>query len=295
VRVAGGDDREPVAVVLHALEQLDDRLGAEVALAVGAHETVGLVEEQHAVERAVDDGGGLRRRLADVARDEVLARDLDDAVARQQPEALVEAPEQPRDGGLAGAGAALEDEVQRDLHGLQAGGPAQRGDPQQLGQAVDLGLDRGEADQRIELGEHRVVAGLVEAQRRRIGRGRAGPALGGGVGAGGGRRRSDVGGVDVAVAVAVAGRGRRPVGPQRVERLARRSHDLLAAAGRRVLGHLDRGAQARLGVGAAREPAQRLGAREVRVGDRIERRPDRGGQRDRLVERRQRTLVLALV
>jgi hypothetical protein len=81
---------------------------------------------------------------------------------------------------------------------------------------------------------------------------------------------------------------------QLLERLTGRLGDVVAPLDRRVLGHGDRRPQARLGVGPAAEPAQRLGARDVRVGDRDERVAERRGERDRLVERRQRLFVAAL-
>ena len=53
VGVAGDDDRQVVAVVLHQLDQLGDGLGPEVAAALG-RQRVGLVDEQHAAERLLE-------------------------------------------------------------------------------------------------------------------------------------------------------------------------------------------------------------------------------------------------
>ena len=62
-----------------------------------------------------------------------------------------------------------------------------------------------------------------------------------------------------------------------------------------MLGRGDREAQALLGVGAAPEPAQRLGTRDVDVRGPGEARADLGGDGDRLVERCERAFVGALV
>ena len=75
--VARGDDRQVVAMVLHQLDQLGDGLGAELAAPLH-RQRVRLVDEQHATDRALDGGLDLERGLADVAGDEVGARDLDE-------------------------------------------------------------------------------------------------------------------------------------------------------------------------------------------------------------------------
>ena len=53
VRVAGDDDGEIVAVVLHELDERVDRLAAEVVLAA-ARQRVRLVDQQHAAERRLE-------------------------------------------------------------------------------------------------------------------------------------------------------------------------------------------------------------------------------------------------
>jgi len=89
-------------------------------------------------------------------------------------------------------------------------------------------------------------------------------------------------------------RPRRPRA-QRIERAATGERDLVARLQRRVLGGGDRGAQARLGVGAASQPPQRLGARDVDIGGGVVGRAEVGGRGERLVEGRKRALVGALV
>jgi hypothetical protein len=61
VLVAGQDDHQLVAVVLHHLQQDVDRFLALVPGVAGAVQVVGLVDEQHPAQRTVQDPLGLRR------------------------------------------------------------------------------------------------------------------------------------------------------------------------------------------------------------------------------------------
>ena len=74
VLVAGEDHDQVVALVLHHLQQDLDRLLPVVALVLGPVEVVGLVDEQHAAHRLLQHLLGLRRGVADVLADEVVAR-----------------------------------------------------------------------------------------------------------------------------------------------------------------------------------------------------------------------------
>ena len=109
-RVAGGDQGEVVAVVLHVLDDGVDRLPAEVLLAA-ASEGVGLVDQQRPAERRLEHGSRLRRRLADVAGDEVGSIGLHEVALGHQAEAAQDLAEQPGHRRLAGARVAGEDEV----------------------------------------------------------------------------------------------------------------------------------------------------------------------------------------
>jgi len=73
-----------VAVILHALEERLDRLRAEVARLVPSRERVRLVDEEHAVERALHGTVGLERGRPDVLADEPGAIDLDQVAALEQ-------------------------------------------------------------------------------------------------------------------------------------------------------------------------------------------------------------------
>src|SRR6266511_4398238 len=152
-RIAGDDHDEAVAMVLHPLQQRLDRLRAEVLPArVAARERVRLVDEEHAVERALDRAVRLDRRRADVLADEPGAIYFDEMAALEQSHRAVHLREQARDRRLARARVAEEDEVlaRRDLREpvlLPA-----RLHLEERGQRTHLLLHRFEPDQRVELG-----------------------------------------------------------------------------------------------------------------------------------------------
>ncbi len=62
LRVTGHDDNQPVAIVLHSLEQGFDGLGAEILAVLG--QAVSLVNEQDAIQCRVNHRVGARRSLA---------------------------------------------------------------------------------------------------------------------------------------------------------------------------------------------------------------------------------------
>ena len=136
------------------MTSVGDGLGAELATPL-LRQRVGLVDEQHATERPTDDLLDLERRLADVARDEIGPRDLDELAAADDPDAAVQPGDDPRDGRLAGAGRPGEDDVEALVDGRQAGRLALGVEHLDGDQAPDRGLDRDEADERVELGEDR--------------------------------------------------------------------------------------------------------------------------------------------
>ena len=135
------------------------------SLLAAAGEGVGLVDEQRAAERRFEDRSRLRRRLADVAGDEVRAIGLDEMALRHESEGAQDLAEQAGDGRLAGAGIAREHEVVAGLQRRQLPLGAQLLDAQQAGQATDVGLHGVEADEVVELGEQ-----LLDRARRRAAR-----------------------------------------------------------------------------------------------------------------------------
>ena len=109
---------EPVRTLPELQAELDSLIGLEtvkeqVHALVADRERIGLVDEEHTVERATDHAVGLDRRHADVLADEPGPVDLDEVAAPQQSHGLVHLGEQPRDRRLARAGIAEEDEVLR--------------------------------------------------------------------------------------------------------------------------------------------------------------------------------------
>ena len=165
-RVAGGDQGEVVAVVLHVLDDGVDRLPAEVLLAATS-EGVRLVDEQRAAERRLEHGSRLRRRLADVAGDELRSVGLHEVALGHEAEGAQDLAEQPGHGRLAGTGVAGEDQVVARLQRRQLAVVTELLDAQQAGQPAHVGLDRLEADEIVELGEQL----LDRAGRREVGGG----------------------------------------------------------------------------------------------------------------------------
>jgi hypothetical protein len=111
--VAGEDHHQVVALVLHHLQQDLDRLLAVVALVLGPVEVIGLVDEQHAAHRLLEHFLGLRRGVADVLADQVVARHRDQMALAHIAEPMQDLGHAQRDRGLAGAGVAGEAHVQR--------------------------------------------------------------------------------------------------------------------------------------------------------------------------------------
>src|SRR5207245_8741986 len=122
-----------------------DRLGTEVlARLAAAREGVRLVDEEHAVERALHGAIRLQRGRADVFAHESRTIHLDELAALEQSHRAVHLREQPRDRGLTRAGIAEEDEVlaRGDL-----------GEPMRLPPRLNL----QERDARAPLLPHRLV------------------------------------------------------------------------------------------------------------------------------------------
>ena len=199
--VAGQDDDQVLAVVLGPLEQGLDRLDAEpVGLAVTlVDQAVGLVDEQHPAQRAVDQLVGLDRGRAQVLADQVGPVRLDHLGHLQQAERVEDLGQHPGHGGLAGAGRAQEDEVPHRLVGGDTGHGPPPGGLDGGRDRADLLLDRGQPDHRVQFG-HGVLDRDLRTRPRSGGLVVAGAVLG--VGQRGGLGRV---GPDAAVASAVAG------------------------------------------------------------------------------------------
>ena len=119
------------------------------------------------------DGLHLERGLADVARDEIGPRDLDEVAAADQADAAVQPGDDPRDRRLARARVAREHDVQARAHLGECLGAPFGIEQVDREQPPDRGLDLGQADQGVELGQDR-LGRLGDDHGRRPGR-RRGP------------------------------------------------------------------------------------------------------------------------
>ena len=157
--IARDDHHEAMAIVLHPLEERLDCLRPEVQPLVTRCKRIGLVDEEHSVERPPDRAVGLDCGHADILTHETGAIDLDEVAALEQAHRAVYLGEQPRHRRLAGAGIAEEDEVLRG---------------RDLGEAVPLplGLHLQEGNERPHLFLHGFEAGqrveLVLQLRERL-------------------------------------------------------------------------------------------------------------------------------
>ena len=163
--VAGQDDDEPVAVVLGALEQRLDRLVAEpvaVPFAV-VDQAVGLIDEQHPTQRLIDQFVGLDGGGAQVLAHQVSALRLQHGRRFQQAERVVDLGDDPRDRSLARSRRAKKNEVLHGLVGLVPGLRTPARGLDRRGQLMDLVLDPGQADHRVQFGH-----GLIDGDRGQI-------------------------------------------------------------------------------------------------------------------------------
>ena len=160
--IAGDDDHEVVALVLHLLDQGVDGLGAVLV----TRQAVGLVDEQDPTLRRLHHLGRLHRGLPEVAGNQLTAVDLHELTLGEQAEGAIDAADEPGDGRLARARVPDEDEVPGDRRGLEPGLLALGLDLEQGHLPVDLGLDRAQADEAVEVGEQ-----LFQALRLGLGLG----------------------------------------------------------------------------------------------------------------------------
>ena len=163
VGVAGEDHDEIVALVLHHLQQDLDRFLAVVALVLRPVEIIGLVDEQHAAHGLLQHFLGLRRGVADILADEIVARDRDEMAFADIAERVQDLGHAHRDRRLAGAGIAGEGHMQRRRLGGEADALAHPIDEQQRCDLADTGFDRLQANElAIKFVENRADMGVGE-------------------------------------------------------------------------------------------------------------------------------------
>ena len=163
VLVAGENDDQVVALVLHHLQQDLDHLLPVVAFVLGPVEVIRLVDEQHAAHRALQHLLGLGRGVADVLADEVVARHRDEMTLAHVAQAMQDLRHLLRHRGLAGAGIAGEAHVQRRRRSRESQRCPRPGHDQVGGDFADALLDRLQADQfAIERIEHVLHVGIAQ-------------------------------------------------------------------------------------------------------------------------------------
>ena len=174
VLVAGQDDDQVLALVLHDLEQDLDGLLTVVALVLRPVQVIGLVDEEHPAHGALEDLPGLRRGMPHVLADQLLAGNGHQVPAPGVTEPLKQFGHPERDRGLAGARAAGEAHVQVRPRRHEAEPGPLRVYQEQRGNLPDPGLDRGQPDQLavqgIQDGVHAgVLPGLQKVDRPTLG------------------------------------------------------------------------------------------------------------------------------
>mgnify|MGYP003693662831 CR=1 FL=1 len=100
VAVAGEDHHQILALRFHHLQQDLDRLLAVVAFVVRPVQVIGLVDEQHAAHRLLQDLLGLRRGVADILPDQFVAGDRHHLAAAHEAEPVQDAGDPQRHRGL---------------------------------------------------------------------------------------------------------------------------------------------------------------------------------------------------
>ena len=192
VLVARENHDELVPLVLHHLKQDLDRLLAEILAVIGLVERGSLVDEQHPAHRAVKHPPGLRRRLAHILADEVVAHGVHKLSLLQVAELVQQAGHEQPDRRLSGAWGAGEAHMQIGPGRHQAEPLPHPVDEKERTDLLHLLLHRYQADQlAVERGEH-VVDGRGLALggegdhrvRRKLGAPARGLAALAGIGAG---------------------------------------------------------------------------------------------------------------
>ncbi len=145
--VARENHGEIVALVFHHLQQDLDGLLAVILLVLRTIEIVGLVDEQHAAHGALQHVLRLRRGVADVLADEVIARHRDEVAFANITEAMEDARHSHRHRRLAGAGVAGKSHVKRRRCRGEARAFSRSGDEQERSDLANPPLHRREPDE----------------------------------------------------------------------------------------------------------------------------------------------------
>ena len=153
-------------MVLDPLDQRVNCLKAEAVL-TAAVEGVGLVNEQHAAQRALDDRVRQRGRVADIAAHQIGAGDLHELAAAQCADGLQVLGQYAGNRRLACAGVSGKDHVHVDLGNLHALSLAALLCLHVFGDVTHITLDFIQADDAVQLSLHRVhIAAVLLGQQR---------------------------------------------------------------------------------------------------------------------------------
>ena len=160
-------------MILNALDQRVDGLQPKAVL-TAAVESVGLVNKQHAAQRALYDRIRKRCRMAHIAAHKVCAGDLDQLAAAQRTDGLEVFCQNAGNRGLAGAGVSGEDHVHVDLGHLEALRLAALLGLHIFGNVAHIVLDLVQTDDGIQLRLDCVhIAAVLLGQQRQQVNGRA--------------------------------------------------------------------------------------------------------------------------
>ena len=135
----------------------DDRVDRASAEAAALPETIGLVDDEHLALADLEHARSLLLGAAHLGIDQIRRRARLDRAVRQVVEPLQDAAVDLGDRGLARAGVAQEEPIERQQVRLLTGELTVVVDHRELHERVDLLLDRREADLLVEFGQSRLM------------------------------------------------------------------------------------------------------------------------------------------
>ena len=155
VFIASQDHNQIVSLVLHDLQQDFDGFLAVIALVLGAVQVIGLVDEQNAAHRLFEHFLRLRRRVADILADKVVARHRNEMPAPDIAKPVQNISHPHRNRRLAGPRIAGEAHMKGWRVVCEPEAFSRPLDEQQSGDFPDAGFDRLQPDKlAVELVEN---------------------------------------------------------------------------------------------------------------------------------------------
>ena len=148
LRVAGNNDREPVAIIVHLLEQYRDSLGAIIAR-VRWFQGISLIDKEYAIKGLANDFKHFGCRRSHMLTNQTGAIGFDQVSFLEYSELLVNPADDAGHRGFPGAGIAGEHQMVRDIGNWKPSLFARLLDFHKVCHLAHLFLDRIQADQRI--------------------------------------------------------------------------------------------------------------------------------------------------